>query len=123
GAWNERFHALFGLVVPDDRRGCLQDIHWSFGGVGYFPTYTLGNLLAAQFMAAARKHLGGDTLDAAFRRGDFAPLKDWLVKPTPPPGRRFRAAELCRRVTGAPLSSRPFLDALREKYAPLYGVF
>src|SRR6185436_18410464 len=59
GAWNERFKALLGLDVPDDARGCLQDIHCSFGGLGYFPTYTLGNLYAAQFMDAARRDLGG----------------------------------------------------------------
>ncbi len=64
GAWSDRFLKLFGLTVPDDRRGCLQDIHWSFGGVGYFPTYTLGNLLAAQFMAAARaRSVPESTLD------------------------------------------------------------
>lgn len=122
GAWNERFHKLFDLTVPDDRRGCLQDIHWSFGGVGYFPTYTLGNLFAAQFMAAARTQLGPDTLDRSFRAGDFAPLKDWLVKSIHAHGRRFRAGDLCRRVTGSSLSSEPFLSSLREKSASLYGV-
>ncbi len=122
GAWNERFHKFFGLTVPDDRRGCLQDIHWSFGGVGYFPTYTLGNLLAAQFMAAARAQIGSESLDAAFRRGEFSPLKNWLVKSIHTHGRQYRAGALCQRVTGSPLSSRPFLSALREKYAELYGV-
>ncbi|HEY2787625.1 MAG TPA: carboxypeptidase M32 [Fimbriiglobus sp.] len=122
GAWNERFHALFGLTVPDDRRGCLQDIHWSFGGVGYFPTYTLGNLLAAQFMAAARKQLGAETLDEAFRRGDYSLLKDWLIANIHSHGRRFRAGDLCRRVTGAPLSSQAFLSSLREKYAARVGM-
>src|SRR5215211_7447350 len=62
GAWNERFEALFGLSVPDDARGCLQDIHWSFGGIGYFPTYTLGNLYSAQFMSAAKRDLGAESL-------------------------------------------------------------
>jgi carboxypeptidase Taq len=122
GAWNERSKSLFHLDVPDDRRGCLQDIHWSFGGVGYFPTYTLGNLLAAQFMAAAKKQLGADTLDDSFRRGDFAPLKDWLVKSIHIQGRRYRAGPLCRRVTGLDLSPQPFLTALREKYDRLYGM-
>ena len=60
GAWNDRFEALFGLKVPDDARGCLQDIHWAFGGIGYFPTYTLGNLYAAQLMAAFRREAGSD---------------------------------------------------------------
>src|SRR5207248_2441845 len=79
GAWNERFKALLGLDVPDDSRGCLQDIHWSFGGIGYFPTYTLGNLYAAQFMAAARRDLGADALADDFHRGDFGRPRHWLV--------------------------------------------
>lgn len=122
GAWNERFTKLFGLTPPTDREGCLQDIHWSFGGVGYFPTYTLGNLYAAQLMDAARRALGGADLDADFRRGDFSRLKDWLVANVHRHGRRFRAAELCRRATGRPLDAAPFLAYLREKYALLYGV-
>ena len=122
GAWNERFRALLGLEVPDDARGCLQDIHWSFGGLGYFPTYTLGNLYAAQFMAVARRELGGTDLDADFRRGEFGRLKDWLVRNIHAHGQRFRAAELCRRATGEPLRAGPFVAYLHEKYGPLYGV-
>ncbi|HUR53971.1 MAG TPA: carboxypeptidase M32 [Gemmataceae bacterium] len=123
GAWNERTKALLGLEVPDDARGCLQDIHWSFGGIGYFPTYTLGNLYAAQFMDAIRRDLGGaGSLDADFRRGEFGRLKDWLNQNIHRHGQRYRAGELCRRATGEPLSARPFIAHLNEKYAPLYGV-
>ena len=75
-AWNEKFKNLFGIAVPDAAHGCLQDIHWSMGGLGYFPTYTLGNLYAAQFMDQARLDLGD--LDDDFRRGDFSRLKGWL---------------------------------------------
>jgi carboxypeptidase Taq len=121
GAWNERFEALFGLKVPDDARGCLQDIHWSFGGIGYFPTYTLGNLYAAQLMDAARRELGG-SLDDDFRRGEFSRLKGWLGAHVYRHGQRFRAGELCRRATGAPLSPKPFLSYLNEKFGALYGV-
>jgi carboxypeptidase Taq len=122
GAWNERFTALFGLQVPDDARGCLQDIHWSFGGLGYFPTYTLGNLYAAQFMDAAKQQLGSESLDEEMSRGDFSRLKEWLTSNIHRHGQRFRAAELCQRVTGSPLSSEPFLRYLKEKCADLYGV-
>ena len=122
GAWNERFELLFGLKVPDDARGCLQDIHWSFGGIGYFPTYTLGNLYAAQLMATARRDLGGPALDDDFRRGEFGRLKGWLGTHIHRHGQRFRAGELCRRATGAPLSPKPFLAHLREKFGALYGV-
>ena len=119
GAWNERFKALFGLDVPDDTRGCLQDIHWSFGGLGYFPTYTLGNLYSAQLMDAARRDLTG--LKDDFRRGEFGRLKDWLKDKVHRHGQRFRANELCRRATGNVLSPKPFIAYLKEKYEPLYS--
>jgi carboxypeptidase Taq len=122
GAWNERFEKLLGLKVQSDREGCLQDIHWSFGGVGYFPTYTLGNLYAAQFMAAVNRDLGRDSLTHSFRSGDFAPLKNWLRTHIHSHGRRYRAAELCRRATGGPLSPAAFVDYLTEKLTPLYPV-
>lgn len=121
GAWNERFRALFGLDVPDDARGCLQDIHWSFGGIGYFPTYTLGNLYAAQFMDAARRELG-NSLENDFHRGNFAPLKAWLGRNIHRHGQRYRAGELCDRATNSPLSPKPFLSYLNEKFGTLYGV-
>jgi carboxypeptidase Taq len=120
GAWNEKFKRSLGLKVLDDAHGCLQDIHWSGGGIGYFPTYTLGNLYAAQFMARARDDLGD--LDEAFRRGEFGSLKTWLNEKIHRPGRRFRASELCRRVTGRPLRPEPLMSYLRQKYAPLYGI-
>jgi carboxypeptidase Taq len=120
GAWNENFKRLLGVTPPDDARGCLQDIHWSFGGLGYFPTYTLGNLYAAQFMAAARRDLAD--LDDDFRRGEFGRLKGWLTENIHRHGQRYRARELCRRVTGQSLDHRPFLAYLRTKYEPLYGL-
>ncbi|HJZ58840.1 MAG TPA: carboxypeptidase M32 [Gemmataceae bacterium] len=122
GAWNTHVKALLGLDVPDDSRGCLQDIHWSFGGIGYFPTYTLGNLYAAQFMVAARQELGAESLAEDFRRGEFGRLKDWLGRNIHRHGQRFRAGELCRRATGQPLSPRPFLQYLSEKFGPVHGV-
>jgi carboxypeptidase Taq len=119
-AWNESVQKSFGLTPPNNALGCLQDIHWSMGGLGYFPTYTLGNLYAAQFMERARKDLGD--LDAEFRRGDFSRLKTWLNDKVHRPGMRYRAGELCRRLTGKPLSHQPLLAYLRGKYAPLYGI-
>jgi carboxypeptidase Taq len=118
--WNERFRASFQLTPPDDRRGCLQDIHWSMGGLGYFPTYTLGNLYAAQFMERARQDVGD--LDADFRGGEFGRLKGWLNEKIHRPGQRYRPADLCQRITGKPLSHQPLLTYLRTKYGPLYGV-
>lgn len=119
-AWNERFKNAFGLTPPDDAHGCLQDIHWSAGLFGYFPTYTLGNLFSAQFMAQARKELGD--LDASFRRGEFLGLKNWLVEKIHRQGSRYRAMELGQKVTGEPLSHKAFIGYLKGKYFELYGV-
>jgi carboxypeptidase Taq len=120
GAWNEKFQKMLGLTPPDDARGCLQDIHWSFGGIGYFPTYTLGNLYAAQFMEAARRDIG--SLDTDFRRGDFNGLKTWLGDKIHRHGQRYRAGTLCERVTGKPLGHAALMKYLREKYGPVYGI-
>ncbi len=119
-AWDEKFRRSFGLTPPTRREGCLQDIHWSFGGIGYFPTYTLGNLYAAQFMEAARRDLGD--VDGDFRRGEFGRLKGWLNEKVHGQGQRWRAAALCEQVTGRPLGHEPLLAYLRGKYGPLYGV-
>lgn len=118
GAWNEQFTALFGITPPNQAQGCLQDIHWSMGGIGYFPTYTLGNLYAAQFMIAARRDLPG--LEDDFRMGSFLPLKHWLNDHIHRSGQRFRPRELARRVTGTDLSHGPLVQYLKGKYQPLY---
>jgi carboxypeptidase Taq len=119
-AWNEKFKRTLGLAPPDDAKGCLQDVHWSFGGIGYFPTYTLGNMYAAQLMEQARRDL--TDLDASFRRGEFGTLKAWLNEKIHRPGQRYRASELCQRVTGKPLSHQPLLTYLRTKYGRLYDL-
>jgi carboxypeptidase Taq len=120
GAWDEKFSKYLHLTLPDAAQGCLQDIHWSCGGIGYFPTYTLGNLYAAQFMEQARKDL--DDLDADFRQGAFGRLKKWLNDKIHRHGQRYRAADLCRLVTGRPLSHQPLIHYLQQKFAPLYGL-
>jgi carboxypeptidase Taq len=118
GVWNEKFRASFGITPPSDAKGCLQDIHWSSGGIGYFPTYTLGNLYAAQFMEQARADL--PDLENDFRSGRFDRLKGWLNEKIHRPARRWRAGTLCQQVTGRPLSHKPLLAYLKGKYAPLY---
>ena len=120
GAWNEMYRQTLGIVPPNDADGVLQDIHWSAGLIGYFPTYTLGNLYAAQFFAAADAELGG--LGAQFARGEFQPLLAWLNKHVHEPGQRYPAAVLAKRITGQPLSHRPLIDHLRAKFGPLYGI-
>lgn len=119
-AWHQRYRDQLGLEVPDDARGCLQDVHWSCGLFGYFPTYTLGNLYSAQFFAAAERELGDQS--QAFARGEFAPLRQWLRQHVHQHGRRYLPDELCQRATGAPLSSQPFLDYLEQKLRSVYDV-
>lgn len=118
-AWNNAVKKYLGLTPPSDALGCLQDVHWSHGSFGYFPTYTLGNLYSAQFFAAADKEVG--PLAEKFERGDFAPLKKWLNGKIHAEGQRFRAGDLCKRVTGRELSSGHFLDYLSGKFGKLYG--
>lgn len=113
GAWNERIRTDLGLEVPNDRQGCLQDIHWSMGAVGYFPTYTLGNLYAAQLWEAASHDLVG--LEEAIARGEFGELLGWLREKVHRHGRRYSAAELCHRATGSELSAEPFFRYLEGK--------
>jgi carboxypeptidase Taq len=119
-AWNERIRADLGLEVPNDAMGCMQDIHWSMGAMGYFPTYTLGNLYAAQFWTTIRRDL--PELDEQLRRGEMHPLLDWLRTRIHGQGRRYTAPELCQRITGSPLSHEPLVAYLREKLGPIYGV-
>lgn len=118
GAWNEQYRRQLGIEPTSDATGVLQDIHWSAGAIGYFPTYTLGNLYAAQFFEQAEADIG--PLDEQFRRAEFAPLLGWLREKIHRPGRRFRAADLVVRVTGQPLSHEPLVRHLRRKFAPLY---
>ena len=120
GVWNETFEKYLGITPPDDTQGCLQDIHWSGGGIGYFPTYALGNLYAAQFFEQARQEVGD--LDAQFAEGVFDPLKNWLTEKIYSQGQRYRANELIEVVTGKPLSHEPLMRHLRAKYEPLYGI-
>jgi carboxypeptidase Taq len=120
GAWREKYHSYLGIEPPDDASGCLQDIHWSAGLFGYFPTYALGNLYAAQFFAQAERDVG--PLAPQFEAGEFAPLKTWLAEKIHHPGQCYTAAELVQRVTGAPLSHEPLIRSLKAKLAPLYGL-
>ncbi len=120
GAWKEKYRKYLGVEPRDDGEGVLQDIHWSAGLIGYFPTYALGNLCAAQFFAAADRALGG--LSESFARGDFGPLREWLRENIHRQGQRYNAEELVERVTGEPLSHGPLMSHLRGKLEPLYGL-
>jgi carboxypeptidase Taq len=119
-AWAEAYRRRLGVVPENHSDGCLQDGHWAAGLVGYFPTYTLGNVYAAQLFAAAEAERGDP--GPAFARGDFGGLLDWLRSKVYRAGSRFSATELVQRVTGQPPDPRPLAAALRRKYETLYGV-
>ncbi len=119
-AWREKYRQYLGLTPPDDRSGVLQDVHWSAGLIGYFPTYTLGNLYAAQFFAQAKIELGD--LQEPLAKGDFRPLTGWLREKIHRHGQRWSAAELAERVTGRGLAANALVEHLRAKMGPLYGL-
>ena len=114
-AWNARMQEYLGLTPPDDAKGALQDIHWSAGLFGYFATYTLGNVIAAQLWD--RFGAIHPARDADLARGEFAPLLDWLRAELHQHGRKFEPQELVRRITGSPIDPEPYLRYLETKYA------
>lgn len=116
GEWNRRMHHDLGVRVRADAEGCLQDIHWSFGAIGYFPTYTLGNVYAAQFWEAAQRHL--PELEDGFAQGQFAPLLQWLREKIHVRGRRWTGPELCRQVAGEVPNPASLLNYLDCKLRP-----
>ena len=113
-AWNKGMQQLLGITPPDDRVGCLQDIHWYGGGFGYFPGYTLGALTAAQFFDAARRAI--PHLEDAIAQGDFKPLRGWLIEHVHGLGSRYATAEIIERATGRPLDASIFKSHLRKRY-------
>jgi carboxypeptidase Taq len=118
--WDDTYEELLGVRPPSAAEGVLQDIHWSMGAFGYFPTYTLGNIINAQLFEAARRDLGD--LDGHLRNGELGPLLGWLRDRIHRHGRRYRAAELIERATGEPLSTDAFLRHIRTTVHEAYGV-
>ena len=117
-AWNQRAQELLGLTPPNDREGVLQDVHWSGGMFGYFPSYCLGNMMAAQLWYRALADLPG--VEEDFARGDFSRLLGWLRRNVHEKGRRHDTQELVRVITGESLTPKHLLRYLGERYLPLY---
>ena len=118
-AWRAKMRALLGVDVPDDARGCLQDIHWSMGSFGYFPSYALGNLYAAQFWDTMKVDIPG--LEAGIEAGDLATPLSWLRKKIHSRGAELSPAELVLDATGSPLDPAHFSTYLERKYSSIYG--
>lgn len=119
-AWNVKYKQYLGVVPPSNKDGVLQDVHWSAGLIGYFPTYSLGNLYSAQFFAKAEADIGN--MAEQFAQGNFKPLLTWLRENVHRHGQRYSASELVERATGRPLSARPLVEHLTAKMGVLYGL-
>ena len=118
--WNDKCEQYLGIRPDNDAEGCLQDIHWSHGAFGYFPTYSLGSVLAAQVYDAAEAEIDG--LDSKIRTGDFGPLREHLADSIHAHGCRYPTDELIERATGEPLSADPFLAYAEAKFGSLYDL-
>jgi carboxypeptidase Taq len=119
-AWNARFKEYLGLDVTDDSLGVLQDVHWSFGAIGYFPTYSLGNLIAGQLWAKAHEDI--PELDAKLAAGELGDLREWLREHIHRFGSKFSTTELLERVVGSPIEVGPFVAYLKRKLSEVYRV-
>jgi carboxypeptidase Taq len=118
--WNAKYKEYLGIDVPSDNEGILQDIHWAYGSIGYFPTYSLGSFYAAQFFAQAEKDIAG--LQDKIEAGDTSELLEWLRVNIHQHGCTYSAKKLCKMVTGEPLNFKYFMDYAKEKYGRIYGI-
>jgi len=118
-AWSDRYESYLGIRPGNDSEGVMQDVHWAAGLIGYFPTYTLGNLFAAQLMNSASDDLGD--LPNMIQAGNFRPLLEWLRQKVHQYGRCHKPTQLVANATGSPLSCEPFIAYLTEKLTPLYS--
>ena len=119
-AWNQKYKSYLNLDIPTDNDGVLQDIHWSGGAIGYFPTYSLGSFYAAQFYQTAKEQIDG--LESDIEQGKLKSLLTWLRENIHQHGRIYPAKELCKRVTGEPLNFKYFMDYVKEKFGKIYNI-
>ncbi|MGC4101994.1 carboxypeptidase M32 [Ferruginibacter sp.] len=117
--WNEHYEKYLGIKVPDDKRGCLQDVHWSHGSFGYFATYSLGSLYAAQLYAAISRQ--NTSVEKEIAEGSNSSVLGWLAKHIYPYGRYYTSEELCKKATGETLNSTHFINYVTKKYSAIYN--
>lgn len=118
--WNAKYQEYLGITPESDTVGCLQDVHWSQGSVGYFPTYSMGNLLSYQLWECLERDLGD--ADKLIANGEFAPILGWLQDKVYRAGKKYPPAELMTRVTGRALDAQPYLNGITKKYEAIYGL-
>ncbi len=116
--WNQKYHEMLGSTPANDAEGVLQDIHWAAGYVGYFPTYLVANLAAAQLATAIDTSCG--PLDDLIAKGDFAAINQWLKENIFTYGAQYSTSQLLKSASGSPLSSQPYMDYLQKKYTEVY---
>ena len=119
-AWNARIRDYLGITPPDDSDGVLQDVHWSGGMIGYFPTYALGNIISAQLWE--KMHQDMPDLDDKIRQGDFINMLHWLRKNIHNQGAKYEPQELIKKITGSKIDSKPYVRYLNHKYNDIYGL-
>jgi carboxypeptidase Taq len=117
--WNEKMEEYLGVRPDTDTEGCLQDIHWSHGSFGYFPTYSLGSVLAAQLDHHVRQDLD---VDGLVRKGEFDPIREWMGERIHQHGCRYTTPDLVEEATGEAFTADHFVDYATEKFGELYGV-
>jgi carboxypeptidase Taq len=118
--WNRKYKEYLGVDVPDNAHGVLQDLHWSQGYVGYFPSYVLGSMNAAQLYATLQREK--PDIEANIAKGDFPVVKDWLHEKIHKWGSLYLSEELITKATGEPPNAKYFMDYLGKKYGELYGL-
>jgi len=117
-AWNAKYESYLGITPPSDKDGCLQDVHWSMGSIGYFPTYSMGNLLSYQIWSKLKSDLGD--VDALMAKGDFAPILEWLQAKVYRQGRKYSPVDLVKNVTGKPMDASDYIEGIVGKYREIY---
>lgn len=118
--WNTKMQEYLGITPPNDAKGVLQDVHWSYGAIGYFSTYALGNLVSAQLWEKVNKDI--KNLDEQIRKGDFSGLLGWLRKNIHQHGQKFEPQDLVKKVTGSKIAPEPYVRYLTRKYSEIYGL-
>ncbi len=118
--WNAKVEEYLGITPPNDAEGVLQDIHWSFGGLGYFSTYALGNLISVQLWEKINEDISD--LNEQIRQGKFEALLSWLRENVHVHGRKYEPQELVQKVTGSKITPEPYLRYLEGKYSEIYGL-
>lgn len=119
-AWNDKYEKYLGVRPTTDSEGCLQDVHWSMGSIGYFPTYSMGNILSYQIWNSLQKDI--PNTDELFAKGDFEPVLSWLQAKIYSQGRKFTPKQLILNATGEPMNAKYYLDGLSAKYHELYNI-